>query len=76
MTLTELAQLLQDKTDNSEPTYLEIKTPVKDEGRWYGTIIWMHHDGDIPEVVVRATTLPELEAALTIEVHKYIDIPL
>src|SRR5688572_19470593 len=72
MNLQEIAQLLQDKTDNSEPTFVRISTPLKDEGLWFGELVWEHHDGEIVEKTIKAETLELLVERLSEAVTLYV----
>lgn len=44
--LAKILELLD--SNGSEPEYLEIRTPIKEDPQgWFAVIQWMHHDGNI-----------------------------
>lgn len=50
--------------DGSDPSYISISTPLNEQQGWRCTIIWAHHDGDIPEKLISGPSLEEAVAKM------------
>lgn len=44
----------------SDPSYLQIKSPLAGEDLWIGQVIFAHHDGEVCEAQFDAPTIAEL----------------
>lgn len=44
----------------SDPSYLQIKSPLAGEDLWIGQVIFDHHDGEVCEAQFDAPTIAEL----------------
>lgn len=51
MTIEEVTDYLKQKghSTRDEPEYVEIRTPICAEQLWFVQLVWMHHDGNIPD---------------------------
>lgn len=52
--------LKQGLDQGGEPEYIQVKTPIKDDPKgWFIAWNWMHHDGEITQMICRGQNFEE-----------------
>lgn len=82
-TIEDLNKFLHDHGHalGGEPEFVLIKSPIgQEDKRWWVELVWMHHDGDIGEMVTRDESLQSaldkmMEYLVNREQHILGDIP-